>query len=191
MNQQTVDPDVCRHPRHRSANRCRAQSALTVVVVLLCAYAAAAQSNAAGGPTVSPDEVGMSAERIVRVRTMLQRAVANDEVAGVVGLISRRGEIVFHEAFGLRDIETQANMRTDSMFRIASMTKAIVTAAAMILYEEGAFELSDPVARFIPVLRDGGKRRFGGRPPGDSPQANPHPSPDEPHIGPAVSVLHR
>src|ERR1041384_3863524 len=96
-------------------------------------------------PTARAQDVGMSAERLARVKTAMQRYVDRGEVPGVVTLIARRGRVVHFESIGYRDVESRVPMTPDTIFRLASMTKPIVAAALMTLYEEGEFRLSDPV----------------------------------------------
>jgi CubicO group peptidase (beta-lactamase class C family) len=100
------------------------------------------------------EDVGMSSERLGRIRVAMQRYVDRKEVPGVVTLVARRGHVVHFDAVGFRDAETQAPMRTDTIFRIASMTKPIASVALMMLYEEGYFLLSDPVSKFLPEFAD-------------------------------------
>jgi CubicO group peptidase (beta-lactamase class C family) len=103
--------------------------------------------------TVRAEEVGMSAERLGRVKAAMQRYVERGEVPGVVTLIARRGRVVHFESIGFRDVESRTPMTPDTIFRIASMTKPIVAAALMTLYEEGEFQLSDPVSRWLPEFK--------------------------------------
>ena len=129
-------------------------------VLLGAAIAAHAQELKQG----SPDSVGMSSERLERLSDTLQAYVDQNQLAGSVTLVARRGRIVYFEAFGQRDREAKAPMRTDSIFRIASQSKAIVSVAAMTLVEEGKLLLTDPVGKYLPefmetkvaVARDGG-----------------------------------
>ena len=81
---------------------------------------------------------------------MLQGYVDRREVPGVVALIARSGNVVFHRSFGFRITETKAAMSNDVIFRIASMTKPIATVALMMLWEEGHFQLRDPISKFLP-----------------------------------------
>ncbi len=101
-------------------------------------------------PAGSPQAAGMSAERLERVGNVIQKAVDDGEVAGAAGLIVRRGEVAWSGAFGMADREAGRPMRTDDMFRIVSMTKAVTSTAVLILYEEGHFQLDDPIARYLP-----------------------------------------
>jgi CubicO group peptidase (beta-lactamase class C family) len=117
-------------------------------------FAVLAQSNAAGLPTAKPEDVGMSSERLARIRPAMQRYIDRGLVPGVVTLVARRGRVVQFEATGFRDAEAKAPMTTDTIFRIASMTKPIASVALMMLYEEGYFLLSDPIAKFLPEFAD-------------------------------------
>ena len=92
----------------------------------------------------------MSSARLLRLDQRLQRYVERREVAGVVALVARRGQVVYHRCFGLRDVESQAPMTRDTIFRIASMTKPIASVALMQLWEQGHFQLRDPISDFLP-----------------------------------------
>lgn len=98
----------------------------------------------------SPESVGMSSERLIRIDKMIEQAIDSGWIAGATAFIARDGKIVYDKAFGVSDIETGTPMQTNSIFRIASQTKAIVSIAAMTLFEEGKFLLDDPVSRYIP-----------------------------------------
>ncbi|HKC89076.1 MAG TPA: serine hydrolase domain-containing protein, partial [Blastocatellia bacterium] len=106
-----------------------------------------AQSPRPGLPTARPEDVGMSSERLARIRAGMQRYVDSGMVPGVVTLVARRGRVVHFEAVGNRDVEAKAPMTTDTIFRIASMTKPIASVALMTLYEEGHFLLNDPISK--------------------------------------------
>lgn len=108
------------------------------------------QSSSAGLLMAKPEDVGMSSERLGRIRTAMQRYVDRGLVPGVVTLVARRGRVVYFDAVGYRDAEAKAPMTTDTIFRIASMTKPIASVALMMLYEEGHFLLSDPISKFLP-----------------------------------------
>ena len=104
--------------------------------------------------TASPEEVGMSSERLERLSSAMAELVKEGELAGIATLLSRRGKIVHSGTWGQQSIEDGTPMATDSIFRIHSMTKPITGVALMILYEEGKFRLSDPVGTHIPQLAD-------------------------------------
>ena len=98
-----------------------------------------------------PELVGLSASRLARIETFFQRNyIDTGKLAGVVSLVARRGEVAHLSALGRRDIATGAPMTAGTIFRIYSMTKPIVSVALLSLYEEGLFQLDDPVSRFIP-----------------------------------------
>ena len=101
-------------------------------------------------PTATPEEVGMSSERLERLTETLQGYVDREEVAGSVAIVVRDGKIAYLKAFGHQDIEERLPMRADSIFRIASQSKAIVSTTIMMLQEEGKLVIGDPLARYIP-----------------------------------------
>jgi CubicO group peptidase (beta-lactamase class C family) len=103
--------------------------------------------SAQGLPTAPPEQLGLAPDRLDRIATLVQDAVDQNEVAGAVTLVARLGRVAHLEAVGLRDIERGAPMETDTLFRIASMTKAVTSVAVMQLYETGALMLTDPVSR--------------------------------------------
>ncbi len=129
--------------------RALARGLLGLVLVSVAA-AASAQSLRTG----APDSVGLSPERLERLSDALKAYVDQDQVAGSVTLVARRGRIAYFEAFGNRDREANAPMQTDSIFRIASQSKAIVSVAAMTLVEEGKLLLTDPVGKYLPELME-------------------------------------
>ena len=112
------------------------------------------KSSPAGLPMAKPEEVGMSSDRLARIRVAMQRYVDRKEVPGVVTLVARRGKVVHFDAIGLRDAEAKAAMTTDTIFRIASMTKPIASVALMMLSEEGYFLLTDPISKWLPEFAD-------------------------------------
>ena len=117
------------------------------------ALSIAASAGAQGLPKAqSPEEVGFSTTRLKRLSDRINEGVKAGELPGAVVLIARNGKIVMHEAFGFRDREANAAMKTDTIFRIASMTKPIVAVATMILMEEGRLSLADPVSKYIPAF---------------------------------------
>lgn len=103
---------------------------------------------------VAPAKAGMSAERLARIDAMLQTAVAEGNIPGVVALVARNGRIVYHKAFGTADQQGNRPLKRDDIFRIASQTKAITSTAVMMLWEEGKFQLDDPVSKYIPEFKN-------------------------------------
>lgn len=100
------------------------------------------------------DQVGMLARRLTHIDTLMQHYVDKQAIPGAVCLIARKGKIVYHKAFGYRDVALQTPMDKDDIFRIMSMSKAITSVAVMMLYEEGHFLLDDPVSNFIPEFKN-------------------------------------
>jgi CubicO group peptidase (beta-lactamase class C family) len=101
-------------------------------------------------PTASAESEGMSAERLSRLSAGMKELVDNGRLAGVVTMVSRHGKVVEFDAAGKRDIAANAPMQKDSIFRIYSMSKPITGIAMMILFEDGKWQLNDPVAKYIP-----------------------------------------
>lgn len=99
---------------------------------------------------------GMSPTRIARIDSMLRQAVADDQIPGAVALIARNGELVMHQAYGQADVQDGRPFEKDDIFRIASQTKAITATAVMMLWEEGRFQLDDPISDYIPEFAETG-----------------------------------
>lgn len=100
----------------------------------------------------SPALAGFSASRLKRLDESLLTWTKDARLNGCVALVARKGHIIYHKAFGYNDLEQKQPLRTDYIFRIASQTKAITSAAVLMLYEEGKFLLDDPVSRYIPAF---------------------------------------
>jgi CubicO group peptidase (beta-lactamase class C family) len=114
------------------------------------APAPAASSAAA---TATPESVGLSSERLERMHRGMQGYVDRHEAGGIVTLTAREGKVVDVNAVGYQDVENSIPMRTDTIFRIASMSKPITAVAVLMLYEEGKLLLNDPVSKYIPAFR--------------------------------------
>jgi CubicO group peptidase (beta-lactamase class C family) len=97
-----------------------------------------------------PESVGMSTERLTRLDAAMKRLVDDKQVAGLVTLVERHGKIVHFNAVGQLDVRKTAAVQKDSIFRIYSMSKPVTGVAMMMLYEEGKWQLNDPVSRYIP-----------------------------------------
>lgn len=102
----------------------------------------------------SPESVGMSTERLERIDNVLNNAVKEGDIPGAVALVARNGKIVYHKAFGTADLATNRPLKRDDIFRIASQTKAITATAVMMLWEEGKFQLDDPISKYIPEFKE-------------------------------------
>jgi CubicO group peptidase (beta-lactamase class C family) len=121
------------------------------LIMAICASLAIATMQAQVPPqTTPPENVGLSKERFGRIRTVMEKEIAQNRLAGGIGLIARRGKIAYFETYGMADKESGRPMQKDAIFRIFSMTKAVTGVAVMILYEEGRFALTDPVSRYLP-----------------------------------------
>src|SRR3954447_20543973 len=101
-----------------------------------------------------PAEAGFDAQRLERIDRHYARYVDEGKLPGFMATIARDGRVVHVAKAGLRDVEAGLPVETDTLWRIYSMTKPITSVAAMLLWEEGAFELKDPVASFIPAFAD-------------------------------------
>ena len=106
------------------------------------------------GLEVDPAQVGFDAGRLARLDRHFDRYVDDGRLAGWLAVVTRDGQVVHVGTSGLRDREARAPVELDTLWRIYSMTKPITTVAAMMLFEEGAFELKDPVSRYIPSFAD-------------------------------------
>ena len=127
----------------------RLPSLITIIVFLLTAQPLFGQ----GLTTAQPEDVGLSSERLSRLTDVLQAYVDEDRLAGAVAIVARRGKIAYLKAVGHRDKESRDPMRTDAIFRIASQTKALVSVGVMMLQEEGALLITDPIGKHLPEFR--------------------------------------
>lgn len=130
---------------------------LTVSLLSVCLWASSQTRSIQNTPPLSeasPESVGMSPERLARIETMCEEAVSEGDIPGVVALVARHGKIVYWKAFGMADKQAGRSLKRDDIFRIASQSKAITSTAVMMLWEEGKFQLDDPVSRFIPEFKD-------------------------------------
>lgn len=123
---------------------------------------------AQGLPQASPASQGMSAERLQQLAATMKAAADAGKVSGTVTLVARNGKVVHHDASGLRDVESSQPMTPDTIFRIASMSKAVTSVAVMMLAEEGKLLIDDPVSRFMPSFT---RTHVVVRPPAGSPDS--------------------
>ncbi|MBN1663999.1 MAG: beta-lactamase family protein [Deltaproteobacteria bacterium] len=105
-------------------------------------------------PFAEPEEVGMSRERLQRIGPMIKGYVEKNLIPGAVTMVARDGKIVHFEAQGHQNAEKKIPMTRETIFRIASMTKPITSVALMTLYEEGRFQLGDPIYKWLPAFKD-------------------------------------
>ncbi len=121
------------------------------LLTLVVAFLLVAQTLFAQGLSpAKPETVGMSSERLGRLTEVLQAYVDDGRLAGAVAIVARHGKIAYLEAVGHRDKEAGSPMATDTIFRIASQTKALVSAGVMMLQEEGTLLITDPVGKYLP-----------------------------------------
>jgi CubicO group peptidase (beta-lactamase class C family) len=105
-------------------------------------------------PTAAPASVGFSAARLDRIDDAMQAEIDAGHYAGISLMIARHGKLVKSRRYGYQTLESRLPLREDAIFRIASMTKPIIGAAMMLLYEEGKWQLDDHVTKFLPELAD-------------------------------------
>ena len=134
--------------------------ARVLVLVLLAGSIVVAQR-----PAAAPAQAAAAVERLDRLHRGMQGFVDRNEAGGIVTLIARDGKVVDLHAVGFQDKEAKTPMRTDTIFRIASMTKPITSVAVMMLYEEGKLFLTDPVSKFIPAFKNLQVAEAGGNVP--------------------------
>ena len=101
-----------------------------------------------------PENQGVSSERLDRIDSYLNKAIEKNQIPGAVALIRRNNKIIYNKAFGYSDVENKIMYSTDDIFRIASMTKAVTSLAVLMLWEEGEFNLDDPIEKYIPEFKD-------------------------------------
>jgi CubicO group peptidase (beta-lactamase class C family) len=103
---------------------------------------------------ISPEKVGLSSTRLGRLRPWIQGYLDAGKLPGAVIFVARHGRPAYRESFGHADLQNRSSMTTDTIFRLYSMTKPVTAVALLMLYEEGRFQLDDPVAEFIPGFED-------------------------------------
>src|SRR5437868_9037163 len=105
-------------------------------------------------PVANPEQLGFSAARLQRLTEHYQGYVDRGELPGAVLLIARGDKIAYLQAIGYQDREKKTAMKKDAIFRLASMTKPIVSVAAMMLVEEGKLDLLAPVSKYLPEFKE-------------------------------------
>jgi CubicO group peptidase (beta-lactamase class C family) len=125
--------------------------------LLLCAFVffvVIHRTSAAELPTSTPEAEGMSAEKLKEIGTIVNGLIEEKKIAGGIVLVAKNGKVVFHEPYGLMNLETQQPVSRDTIFRIYSMSKAITCAAALILHDEGKLDLQAPVSKYLPEFEN-------------------------------------
>ena len=141
--------------------RSRALSAVVLAVLTLFA-SSVVEAQRAGSlsapasplPGAPPESVGVSTERLTRLTTVFRKEIEDRKLPGAVMMVARKGRLVYATALGARDPQHAEPLRSDAIFRIYSMTKPMVSVAAMILVENGTLELIDPVSKWLPAFKD-------------------------------------
>ncbi len=123
---------------------------LAFAVTTVCS---AALLHAQGLPSASPESVGMSAQRLGRISEAFRQEIAKGNLPGVVVMVARKGRLVYSDAVGFQNKEAGKPLSKDAIFRIYSMTKPLVSVAAMMLIEDGKMQLNDAVSKFLPAVK--------------------------------------
>ena len=126
---------------------------MRALVLCLTLAGLAAPAASQGLPATTPEAAGLSTSRLQRLHAVMQDYVDRHRVSGLVAIVVRGGKVAELAAYGKRDIEANAPMQKDTIFRIASMSKAVTSIAVMMLVEEGKIGLSDPVSKFVPSFK--------------------------------------
>ncbi|MHC4461418.1 MAG: serine hydrolase domain-containing protein [Planctomycetota bacterium] len=124
-----------------------------ILIVLILSLSLSLPAHAGELPVTSPEDVGMSPEKLAQVKPVVQALIDNEKIAGASVIVARRGKIVLFETFGMVDRDANKPMQPDTIFRFYSMTKPVTSVAAMILYDEGKLKLDDPVSKYIPEFK--------------------------------------
>ena len=127
---------------------------VTILLAALLITAGSAGITSKALPSSAPEEVGLSSERLARMNKAIHEYVDAGRTPGVVTLIARHGKVVHVDAYGKADLATGRPTRSDDIFRMYSMTKPITSVALLMLFEEGNFQLTDPLARYFPSVAD-------------------------------------
>jgi CubicO group peptidase (beta-lactamase class C family) len=110
--------------------------------------------RAAELPSSTPEAEGMSAEKLAKVGEVMNGSIKNKKIAGGLVIIARNGKVVFHETYGLQDLDRKLPVERDTIFRIFSMSKAITSAAALTLVDKGKLDLDAPVSKYLPEFAE-------------------------------------
>ena len=126
--------------------------AFGVAALFFLAATASSRAESVLPVAAAPEDVGLSSAQLARIEAVTQKYVDSGLVPGAVMLVARRGKVAWTRTVGFRDRAAKETMRLDSIFRIYSMTKPIVSVAAMMLVEEGKMQVSDPVSKYLPEI---------------------------------------
>ncbi len=123
------------------------------LILILITLALISVAHAKKIPVTSPEDVGMSTEKLAKIKPAIQAFIDDEKIAGASVIVARKGKIVLFETFGMMDMEAKKTMKQNTIFRFYSMTKPVTSVAAMMLYEEGKLKLDDPVSKYIPEFK--------------------------------------
>jgi CubicO group peptidase (beta-lactamase class C family) len=123
-------------------------------LALVIGVAAAPSLLAATLAVSKAEDVGLSSERLRRIHPAIQGHVDGKDFSGAVTVVARKGKVVHFEAHGMADVEARKPMQTETLFRLASMTKPVTAVSILMLLEEGKLTLADPVSKFIPEYKN-------------------------------------
>jgi CubicO group peptidase (beta-lactamase class C family) len=124
------------------------------LLLLSSAGASAQQAAPATLRTAAPTSVGISSEGLQGIDKLLQEVTGDGRVPGAIALVARDGKIVYRKAVGYSDVAAKTLMHEDAIVRIASQTKAITSIGLMLLYDEGKFQLDDPISKYLPAFEN-------------------------------------
>ena len=127
---------------------------IATLAIAMTAICSAAVVQAQALPTAQPESVGMSAQRLGRISEVFRQQIDNGNLPGVVVMVARKGRLVYTDTIGFQNKEAGTPLSKDSIFRIYSMTKPLVSVAAMMLVEDGKMQLNDAVSKFLPGVKD-------------------------------------
>jgi len=127
---------------------------LAVISILVVSIAAAAGAATEDIPAASPEDVGMSTEKLKDISHVMQKHIDAGDIQGAVTVVARKGKVVHFEAHGLMDVEKSIPMKKDAIFRMASSTKPVLGVAAMMMIEKGLIHPDDPVSKYIPEFKE-------------------------------------
>jgi len=128
------------------------KKSLIIILAIFFVFSAFAQ-NPVAFISAKPESVKMSSERLMKIDRFMNEYVEKGFIPGSVVFVARNGKVVYHKAFGFDDPDKKTPLKKNHIFRIASQTKAIASIAAMMLWEEGKFNLDDPVSKYIPEFK--------------------------------------
>jgi CubicO group peptidase (beta-lactamase class C family) len=154
MNRDRLSPPVRQSQSRKSALFAAVISASFAVPFASVAQQAAVVQGPRTVEVSSPESVGLSSARLELIAKAFTKEIEDKQLPGVAIMVARKGKVVYSNAFGVRDPNGSDPMRTDTIVRIYSMTKPMVSVAAMLLVEDGVLQLIDPVSKWLPAFKD-------------------------------------